>query len=221
MRPSSGSRLIQLLSVRKSFPAKRGAPEVVLRPTTISLPADCRVAVLADRRQGKTSLLRLLAGAELPDAGDVIAPLRRSPVINSGNLCDPQLTISENIRFYARVFAFDADRLILAVDAFCGSGALLGRLGKRLREPGFHRLVELALASVLPFDCYLVDDIGRLAADTVDRFFAAAAQRGCGVIFATGRPRLARQFGDCAVVIRDQILHPFSRVEEATRFYEQ
>jgi hypothetical protein len=50
---------------------------------------------------------------------------------------------------------------------------------------------------------------------------AQAARRGAGVIFATDRARLARQLGDCAVVIRDRTLHPFARIEEASRFYER
>jgi capsular polysaccharide transport system ATP-binding protein len=220
MLSSPRVKLIHLVSVAKSFPGAGEYPNVVLHPTTLSMPADRRVAVLAERREGKTALLRLLAGIDAPDQGDVIAPMRLSPVVNSSSFLHPQLTGVDNIRFFARMFCIDGDRLTAAIDSFCGGSGLLTQPVRR-QGVEYRRALEIALASLLPFDCCLVDDFGQYAEDIGGRCLEWATQRRAGVIFTTNRPRLASQFADCAVVLRHGTLYPFVKVEEATRFYER
>jgi capsular polysaccharide transport system ATP-binding protein len=220
MHAPFGSRLIHLVSVSKSFGGNGCIPKVVFRPTTVALPADRRLCILGQRRQGKTVFLRMLARSEAPDVGEVIAPWRLSPAINSGGLLHSQLTGLQNIRFIARTFGLSSDYLTMAVAELCGAGDLLGPPLKN-QEPARRKAIELALFSMLPFDCYLVDDIGQFAADVVARCFDAIARRRAGVIFTTSGAGLARHFADCAVVIRQATLHPFTRVEEAAWFYER
>jgi capsular polysaccharide transport system ATP-binding protein len=220
MHPATSARLIHLLSVAKSFTSRGRVPKVVLRPTTAALPADRRVALLGQKRAGKTVLLRMLAGIEAPDQGEVFAPLQLSPLVNSGGLFHPQLTGIENIRHFARMFGIDADRLTLAVDAFCGIGTLLSQPVKS-QDANHRKAMEAAVTAVLPFDCYLVDDMQQFAPEMAERYFDAASQRQAGVIFATSNPRLARQFAEFVVVIRDGTLYPFRHVEEAIPFYER
>jgi capsular polysaccharide transport system ATP-binding protein len=220
MHAESGSRVIGLLAVAKSFGEKGRAPAVVFRPTTISLPTDRRLAILGAKSEGKTVLLQLLSGTEKPDTGRVIAPARLSPVVNSDRIFHRDLSVLENIRFYARRFSVDEVGLMQTIDRISPLAAILDqRAGSLLMRE--RRGIEAALAVAFAFDCYLVDDIDILPPELAERTLAAARRRGAGVIFATDRTRLARQFADCAVVIRDQTLHPFARIEEATRFYEQ
>jgi capsular polysaccharide transport system ATP-binding protein len=220
MHPPSRPRLIHLVEVAKAFPGRDGPPNVVLRPTTISLPADRRLAILGGKGEGKSLCLQLLARNEKPDLGQVVVPLRLSPVVNSDRLFHPGLSGFENVRYYARRFGIDEEQLVMAMDRFHPISRFLkvhtGELTIRER-----RTMEATLAAAIAFDCYLVDDVGQLAADLVERHFEIAARRGAGVIFTTGSPRLAQQFADCAVVIRDRTLHPFYRIEEAIRFYER
>ena len=220
MHAEPASRLIGLLAVAKSYAAKGRAPTVVFRPTTISLPTDRRLAILGGKSEGKTVLLQLLARTEKPDLGQIVAPVSLSPVVNSDRIFHRDLSGLENIRFYARRFGVDERLLIRAMDSICPLAPVLERrVGSlTMRE---RRGLEAALAAAFSFDCYLIDDIGILPPELAERTLAAAARRGSGVIFATDRARLARQFADCAVVIQDQTLHPFARIEEATRFYER
>src|SRR5277367_5019471 len=54
-------QMIYLHSVSKTVFAKHEGPRLVFRPTNAALPTDRRVAILGDRQQGKSMLLRLLA----------------------------------------------------------------------------------------------------------------------------------------------------------------
>jgi capsular polysaccharide transport system ATP-binding protein len=220
MHAPSRPRLIHLVEVTKTFTGRDEPPKVVFWPTTISLPADRRLAILGGKGEGKSVLLQLLVRNEKPDLGKVIAPLRLSPVFNSDRLFHPGLSGFENVRYYARRFGVDEEQLVTAMDRFYPISRFLKILHGELtiRE---RRTMEATLAAAIAFDCYLLDDVGQLAADLVERHLAIAARRGAGVIFTTGSPRLAQQFADCAVVIQDRTLHPFCRIEEATRFYER
>jgi capsular polysaccharide transport system ATP-binding protein len=210
--------MIQLVGVAKAFAGRGRVPQIVLRPTTIGWPADRRVAILGERRVGKTTVLQMLAGKLSPDQGAVIAPLFFSPVVNTGGLFHPQLTGIDNIRFVARMFGVQADRLTLAVDAFCGSSLRLND-PIRAHDTAHRRAFEVAVTIVLPFACYLFDDVAQLPPDLLARCFTAARERGAGLVFSTASPRLARQFGEIFVVIADATLHMFTQAEEAIRFF--
>lgn len=220
MHASPGQRLIDLVRVAKSYATKGRVPNVVFRPTTLTLPADRRLAILGGKHEGKSVLLQLLARTERPDLGEVVTRAQLSPIVNADRIFHRDLSGFENIRFYARRFGVDENQLILAMDRFYRVSPFLdlcaGDVPLRQR-----RSMEAALAAALAFDCYLVDDLGLLAPDLVERHLDMAARRGAGVIFTTGSLRLARQFADCAVVIQDRTLYPFSRIEEAARFYER
>ena len=212
--------MIHLLSLAKSYPGPGDRPNVVFRPTSLSMPADRRVAVLGERREGKSVLLQLLAGAEPPDKGRVIAPVRFSPVINARSVLHPQLSVFDNIRYLGRLFGMDADRLAAAVDAICGIGPLMFQ-PVRHQDAVQRRTVEAAVVFALPFDCYLVDSVGGKAPEMLEFCLEIALRRQAGVIFAANQPKLARQFADFCVVISDQMLHPFGDVREAIQFYER
>jgi capsular polysaccharide transport system ATP-binding protein len=213
------SRVIHLVSVAKSYWTPRSAPKIVLQPTTLTLPADRRLAVLGKKRQGKSVFLRMLAGAEIPTEGEVIARMRSSPVVKSGALFHSRLSNRENIRCFARMLNLDGDLLTLAIDAFCGGCALAKSPKDEDRE--WRSAAEMALLSIIPFDCYFVDDIGQFAKPIRERHLDTIAQRRAGIIFTTNQPSLARDYADCAVVIRDGIVHPFPNVAEAIAFDER
>jgi capsular polysaccharide transport system ATP-binding protein len=110
--------VIRLLGVAKTYAEPGQAPEVVFCPTTIELPTDRCVGVLAGRRAGKSTLLRMLARNEPPDQGTILGPRAISPVVNSGGLFHPQLTAMENVRFFARAYGVDPNVLLETADAF-------------------------------------------------------------------------------------------------------
>ncbi len=213
------SATIRLLGVSKSFRGG-GVPTLVLRPTTVDLPADRRVAVLGSRRSGKSTLLDLLFGTVAPDRGRVCAPFPFSPVVNAGGFLHPQMTALENIRTIARMLGLDAEPLMLSVAALAGEGV---HWQDPLRAHGaaHRKALEAAIATVLPFGCCLLDDVGQLPAALLARCIAAAGERGAGMIFTTANPGLARQMGEVVLVIADATLHPFGRADKAVRFFQR
>ncbi len=211
--------MIQLIAVQKSYAEGRHAPKAVFESTTVELPPERRIGVLARRSQGKSTLLQMLARNETPDQGYILAPREMSPVVNSGGLFHPQLSAIDNLRFLARAFGMKMEQLLTAADAFQPLELNLNQ-PIRMQSAASRRNMEAAVVTVLPFDCYLYDDIGQFEPTFFMRCLDAAVRRHAGVVFTTVNPKLLRQFADFFIVISDATLHPFSKVEEAIEFFE-
>jgi capsular polysaccharide transport system ATP-binding protein len=212
--------VITLLSVAKAFTERGQAPNVVLRPTSINLPTDQCVGILAVRRAGKTTLLQMLARNLAPDAGVIFAPSAMSPVVNSSGLFHPQLTGMENVQFIARAYGVDSNRLLETADAFWPVELSLEQ-PIRTQPLAARRSLEAALLTVLHFDCYLYDDVAQFEPEFFERCYDAAMQRQAAIVFTTGNPKLVRQFAEFTLVIDDATLHPFDHAEEAIEFFGQ
>ena len=79
LRRKDEGHVIRFEGVTKSY-LVRGARHVVLDDVSFCLPPRSRVGILGANGAGKTSLLRLAAGAEMPDRGQRCA--RRPGVLS-------------------------------------------------------------------------------------------------------------------------------------------
>jgi capsular polysaccharide transport system ATP-binding protein len=202
-----------------SYPQAAGVPLVVLAPGTISLPSDRRLAILAERRRGKTTLLNLLSGKLRADQGEAICADSLSPVLNAGALLHPQLSIMENIRFLARAYGFHPDTMLMAADCLLGQDMSLDRPLKD-QDGNKRRQLEAAIMVALPFQCYLIDELGLLEPELLARCWESFTDRQAGVVFATSQPRFVSQYADTAVIIDEGRLLLFQDIKEAIAYYE-
>jgi hypothetical protein len=87
-------------------------------------------------------------------------------------------------------------------------------------QPKPRRSVEILVAGLLPYDCFLLDDIDRADPVVALSFMKLITARGAGLIFTTTKIRTARQFGDCAAVIANREVHVFDSLSQAEGFYD-
>lgn len=107
---------VETLGVSKTFRADRALNDV-----TLSIPAGSWTAIVGPSGCGKTTLLRVIAGLELPDAGEVridgatvtsgrilrVAPHRRGLGFVFQDLALwPHMTIADSLRFVLRSAKF-------------------------------------------------------------------------------------------------------------------
>jgi len=210
--------MIQLLEVAKSYWKGHDGPKVLFSPASMELPLDCRIGVLGQKGAGKSTLLQMLSGNIPPDHGCVLMPDEVSPVVNSGRLLYPQLSGAENVQFIARIYGVDVERLLIALEAFQATDINFNQ-PLRLQSIDRRRSLETAMITVLPFDCYLYDDVGFLEPNLLERCFEAAYQRHASVVFSTADPRLVQRFAEFVVVIKGASLYPFHEVEDAVEFF--
>jgi heme exporter protein A len=144
--------------------------------------------------QGKTSLLRLLAGLTRPEAGGVERGAEREHVyIGHANALKDDLTVAESLRFLSRLHGFDTSAPALA--------AALHRFGLHSRRAapvrtlsqGQRRRVALARLCLAPDDAlWLLDEpfdaLDAEGVQALNALLAEHAARGGSVLLTSHVP---------------------------------
>ncbi|MEY4932994.1 MAG: hypothetical protein RLZZ403_1314, partial [Pseudomonadota bacterium] len=130
--------MLKLKNVRKSFPGPDpGRPRAVLAEVSLSLKPGDYIAIMGESGVGKSTLLNLVAGLDVPDSGDILLEGR-----NLATLDDDARTLLRRRRMG---FVFQAFHLLphLTVAGNVGlSLALNGIAGRDADE----RIAELLKA---------------------------------------------------------------------------
>jgi capsular polysaccharide transport system ATP-binding protein len=185
-----------------------GLPKVVLHNASLIVGTDEKLGLLVPQGEGKSTIIRLLAGVDQPDGGEVLRDAGGWP-LGYGGAFQPELTGEENIHNIAALVGLDP----LSYSAFCSDFSELG-------EAYFHPLkfytgrmrgqLSFAASLGIPASTYLADEKlavgdehfrGKCAAALRDRL------RTCGLIFVASSPRMTQEVCDRhAVVSRGKII---------------
>jgi ABC transport system ATP-binding/permease protein len=152
--------LVNLSGVAKGYGAR-----TVLRDVTLGVAAGERIGVVGRNGDGKSTLLRLLAGLEAPDAGTVTRTGGLVPaLLGQGDDLDPGRTIREELVGGRAEHEWAADPAFRSVlDGLLG-GVALARFPAGLDTPiaplsgGERRRVALAHALLDPPELLLLDE---------------------------------------------------------------
>ncbi|WP_366857200.1 ABC transporter ATP-binding protein [Novosphingobium sp.] len=117
-----------------------------------------RVGILGRNGAGKSTMVRLISGAEKPDSGTIDRSMSVSwPLAFSGGF-QGSLTGLDNLRFVCRIYGEDWRDHMAFVEDFT-------ELGRYFREPvntyssGMLSRLAFAISMVINFDCFLIDEI--------------------------------------------------------------
>lgn len=179
-----------------------GRANVVLFNASLRVETHERAALLVRPGQGKSTIMRMLAGLDRPDRGTVLRDAGGWPLGYSGGF-HGEMTGDANIRNFAELA--DVDPLDLS--AFCYDFSELGELYHqpvKLYSSTMKARLAMAASLGIPARTYLADD--KLAAG--DEHFrakcmAALAERlsDCGLIFIASNARAAKDVCDSFYVL--------------------
>jgi ABC-type polysaccharide/polyol phosphate transport system ATPase subunit len=150
--------MIRLTDVRKVYHTRSG-DNVVLDGVGFELAMGERLGVLGRNGAGKSTMVRLISGAERPTSGRVERGMSVSWPLAFGGAFQPTLSGIDNIRFISRIYAQDFQRNLAFVADF-------SELGTYLHEPvrsyssGMRARLAFAISMIIEFDCFLIDEIG-------------------------------------------------------------
>ena len=204
--------MIALENVHKGYRIEHGTHRV-LRGVDLRLRRGERLGIVGRNGAGKSTVIRLVSGAEQPDRGRITRTMTVSWPIAFGGAFQGALTGLDNLRFICRVYGVDPRDKIDAVDDFA-------ELGRFLREPvatyssGMRERLAFALSMAIEFDCFLIDEVvavgdhrftekceAQLFGERADRAMIivshnlAYVQRHCARIALLHEGRV-REFGD-------------------------
>lgn len=150
--------MIEVRDLRKLYRTRFGE-KLVLDKVSFDLAKGERLGVLGRNGAGKSTMIRLVSGAERPTSGIIERRMSVSWPLAFGGAFQPMLTGIDNIRFISRIYAQDFQSNLEFVEDFA-------ELGPYLREPvrtyssGMRARLAFAISMIIEFDCFLIDEIG-------------------------------------------------------------
>jgi ABC-type polysaccharide/polyol phosphate transport system ATPase subunit len=150
--------MIRMTDVRKVYRTRSG-DNVVLDGIGFELAMGERLGVLGRNGAGKSTMVRLISGAERPTAGRVERGMSVSWPLAFGGAFQPTLSGIDNIRFISRIYAQDFQRNLAFVADFSELGAYLHE-PVRSYSSGMRARLAFAISMIIEFDCFLIDEIG-------------------------------------------------------------
>ncbi|MDJ0979102.1 MAG: ATP-binding cassette domain-containing protein [Erythrobacter sp.] len=149
--------MMRVRDLRKVY-RTRFDDNLVLDGVSFDLAMGDRLGILGRNGAGKSTMIRLISGAERPTAGTIETSMSVSWPLAFGGAFQHQLTGFDNVAFISRVYRQDFERNIAFVEQFA-------ELGPYLREPvmtyssGMRARLAFAISMIIEFDCFLIDEI--------------------------------------------------------------
>jgi capsular polysaccharide transport system ATP-binding protein len=214
--------MIKLSQVSKVYKV-HGGPRTVLDRIDLVVKPGEKLGILGRNGSGKSTIVRLISGAELPTSGRIVRTMNVSwPLAFSGGF-QGSLTGFDNLRFICRVYNASIEAALPIVTEFA-------ELGRYMREPvktysaGMRARLAFGLSLAVDFDCFLIDEVvavgdQRFQIKCHEELFVKRRDRA--MIIVSHNPEFIRAHCDSAAVLVKGKLHPFPLVDDAFKFYSE
>jgi len=213
--------MIELRDVRKEYLTRNGR-RIVLDGINLRLERGRNVGILGRNGAGKSTMIRLLSGAEKPTSGRIVRGMSVSWPLAFAGAFQGQLTGLDNLKFVARIYGVDWRPLVPFVEEFT-------ELGEYFREPvshysmGMTTRLAFALSMAIEFDCFLIDEamvVGDARFHERCHIELFKKRRDRAFILVSHDANVIKRYCKSACVLhRGKLLH-FPSVQAAYDFYE-
>ncbi len=193
----------------------------ILRNQSMHFAAGRSYGLLGVNGAGKSTTMRLISGAELPNRGRVHRRVRVSWPLGFANGLHPELSGKENLKFVARAYGEDFHRVLRFVAEFAEIGSYLNE-PLRTYSSGMMARFAFGLSMAIEFDCYLVDEITAVGDSNFQRrcrdAFRARREKA-DVIMISHDMNTIKDYCDVAIVLMDGHMVAFEDVEQGIATY--
>lgn len=213
--------MIHIEHVIKRYATRHG-DVTVLDDVNLTIRPGEKVGILGRNGAGKSTIIRLISGAERPSSGLIRREMSVSWPLAFGGAFQGSLTGLDNLRFICRVYGKSTEDRIAYVQEF-------SELGRYLREPvktysaGMRARLAFAISMVVEFDCFLIDEIVAVGDSRFHekcRVELFEKRKDRAMIIVSHDPGYVREHCDRAAVLVRGKLTTFDHVDEAFAFYQ-
>lgn len=193
----------------------------ILRNQSMYFKSGRSYGLLGVNGAGKSTTMRLISGAELPNKGRISRNVRVSWPLGFSSGLNTMLSGKENLKFVARAYGEDFRRVLRFVAEFAEIGSYLNE-PLRTYSSGMMARFAFGLSMAIEFDCYLVDEITAVGDSSFQmrcrEAFRARRQKS-DVIIISHDMLTIKNYCDVALVLIDGNLVQFDNVEEGIATY--
>lgn len=216
--------MIHFENINKYYSTKKGR-HYVLNNINIAIPTDKNIAVLGPNGVGKSTLIRMIGGADMPNSGRISSDKNISwPLGLQGGL-QGSMTARENVRFVARIHGYKDTKLIeRQVEEFAEIGKFFDEPVKNYSSGMRSRITfGLTMGFDFDFDILLIDELGAVG----DANFRAKSEalllskyQNTKLIMVSHSLTELKKFCEAGILIKNQSLLYFENLKDAIEEYQ-
>lgn len=217
--------MIEVRNVSKRYRTRRGW-KVVFEDLNVSLPPGRSLGILGRNGAGKSTLIRLLAGLERPDAGEIRRNGQRVswPLSQAGGV-HPMLTGRENIKFICRIYGVDYREKIDFIENFAMLESYLDE-PVRTYSTGMRGRLVSGINMAFDFDVYLSDEgmgggDARFKKRFQEIFEEKRARNGCSLIVVSHNVQTVKKLCDIGGILDAGQLTLYDDLDQAISLYQE
>jgi capsular polysaccharide transport system ATP-binding protein len=200
-----------------------GVKKTILSDFSFVFPPDRNVGIMGKNGAGKSTMMRLMAGIEPPNLGEVLRTSRVSWPLGFSGGFNGSMTGIENIRFVSRIYGQDPVRVISYVTEFAELGPSL-RLPIKTYSSGMKARLAFGLSMAIDFDVYLIDEITAVGDEDFKKKSKAVFQDKLArsqIIMISHSPSTIAQYCDCGLLLEGSRIRFFDRTEDLLLAYKE
>lgn len=197
--------------------------KVILDEASFVFEDDKNIAVMGHNGAGKSTVMRMMSGIELPTSGVITRNEKVSWPMGFAQGFNGTMTGIENVRFVARIYGEDPERVLRDVQGF----AELGRsfeLPVTTYSSGMKARLAFGLSLAIGFETYLIDEITAVG----DRRFKAKSNKAlrakienARVIMISHSETTIKEYCDCGVLVHGGKLYYYDDIRSLLDDYKR
>lgn len=213
--------MINFVNVQKHYKTPGGGRKDIVKSLNMRFPKR-NIALLGANGAGKSTMLRMISGAELPDQGKIIREVDVSFPLGFSGSFNGSLSGIENARFVSRIYGKDTEEVIEYVEEFA-------KLGDHFRAPvasyssGMRARLSFGVSLAIDFECYLVDEITAVGdqrfKDTSKQAFKDKLQTA-NIIMVSHSTSTLKDYCDMGIILREGEVLVFDKLDDAIKDHE-
>ncbi|MCI4406652.1 MAG: ABC transporter ATP-binding protein [Sulfuricurvum sp.] len=215
--------MLELKNICKSYPIHHGKSErLILDHVNFRIERGEKWGILGRNGVGKSTLIRIISGSDLPQSGSVTSDMSISWPLAFGGAFQGSLTGRDNVKLISRIYGVDFHRTLELVEDFAELGAYLNEPVKSYSS-GMSARLAFAISMSVEFDCFLIDEGMSVGDHRFHRkcdieLFEKRGDRA--MIIVAHQVDLIRAHCDHAAVLDKGHLIICDSVDDAIRMYE-
>jgi capsular polysaccharide transport system ATP-binding protein len=212
--------MIVMANVSKTYMTASGR-NCVLDNVSVTFESGHNIGILGANGTGKSTLIRLLAGSEMPDRGRIRRHARVSFPLGFGGTFHGGLSGRENVAFIARVYGASLRRTIDYVREFSELRDYF-EMPVNTYSAGMRARLAFGVCLAIDFDVYLIDEVTEIGDERFRRKCAAAFRermQRSDIILVTHNARTIRQYCDQGAVLANGHLNLYADLVSAFNRY--
>ncbi len=214
--------MIVFEDVTKRYRTRRGEKRILERASFAFEPGHTD-GILGCNGVVKATLIRLIAGAELPDSGHVRRRARVSFPLGFSGTFHPHLSGRQNAVFVARVYGEDVRRVVDFVADFSELDEYFD-MPINTYSAGMSAKLAFGVSLAIDFDVYLIDEVTAVGDARFRRKCEAAFRERMArsdIILVSHNSYTIRAYCDVGAILTDGRLQFFPTIDEAMAAYKQ